>query len=315
VLELPGTLEERGLPMSGKQPRGPSGQDPLGNKKQPARWPREGGTNPVSPGSPPPLDLSRATDRVFFGIYYVKPGDDGAFGRAAATWMREVQANPDYNPATDWPILKPVTTEGDFKGAWNELYTFVASKPGAVVVQGHLFTHASKEGGANTGLEFMPDRDSDPEDDATLTAAEIRGLPKLPWDTSQGELVLHGCLTGLASKVDGTIPAQVFAQSQGVVTVGQTGSADFSSQDQSYWPIFPIGEGFGDRSKMSKDVYLWAYNKAKHMSNTQVILKFLTPGGYAKLDGIVFFPPTLRPGDWTAWGLKRVNDSFGAVNF
>jgi hypothetical protein len=139
-----------------------------------------------------------------------------------------------------------VRSKSDFKKAWNQVYE-QARKRGLPVIEGQVFSHASK-GDDEDGLEFKPTDD----DGGTLTQGDIVSLAKLPW-AGDGLLTLAGCNTGLLG-TRGWAPAQVFANSQGVTTVGQTGYAYFSKARDRYERI--------DRG--SQNVYLWAYKRGQN---------------------------------------------------
>jgi len=190
--------------------------------------------------------ITLAPKCIYFAIYYRVP--DNAFKRAAETWKRKVEQYASYRKDVDIIILKEVKTETDFRRAWKEVYAKNASV-GGIVIEGQLFTHASKDDGGPNGLEFRSSR----TDDGTLTKGEITSLPRLNWDDQNGLLVLTGCNTGLIEK-RGWTPAREFARSHRVRTVGQPGYAYFSQNDKKYVEI----------NSASTQVYLWAYKRRKN---------------------------------------------------
>lgn len=200
-----------------------------------------------------------ATSGLYFAIYYEVP--DNAFYRAAQTWEMEVLGGASQSDA---PMMEEgVRTETDFKNAWARIRE-QARKTGMPVIQGHVFSHASK-GDSADGLEF---KGSD-VDDGTLTQAEIMSLPALPW-ADDGLLTLAGCNSGLLG-TRGWAPARVFAQTQKVTTIGQSGYAYFSTSKDRYVKITPG----------SQTVYLWAYKRA---SNGML-------GWGGRMPGVSFDPP------------------------
>ncbi len=210
---------------------------------------------------------------IYFAMYYRVP--DNAFKRAAETWKRKVEQSSSYRRVAQLKlgtiIMEEVRTEADFKNAWSRIYKQLLPLCG-VVVEGQLFTHATKQTDEKDGLEFKPTGS-----DGTLTRGEIRSLPKLNWDDKNGLLVLRGCNTGLSgSHLFGLIgkrnwtPAREFAKSQKVKTIGQAGFSYFSQNENKH---VEINQG-------SKQVYLWAYECTKNV-----------PLGWGlRMDGIPFWP-------------------------
>lgn len=184
--------------------------------------------------------------RLFFALYYKT--DDDAFKRAAATWKKEVQSWEGYFSGPDAFYEKEIVSEADFKHAWQEIAD-KAKKESRVAWMGNCFTHASKQTDGNDGLEFL----SGNGEDGTLKRAEISSLPKLPWDKASGCLILSSCNSGLLGRRAWT-PAETFAKSQGVVTLGQTGYAYFSTEWNKYDKSTPE----------SNPLYLWAYQRGQN---------------------------------------------------
>ncbi len=178
--------------------------------------------------------------RIYFTIYYDVA--DNAFKRAAETWVAE---NVGPQCGLEVVLMKPVRTEADFRDSWAAVAQ-EAQLPGRGVMEGHLFTHASK-GDTEDGLEFTSQ-----QPDGTLGQSELALLPKLNWET-EGKLVLHGCNTGLKG-TRGWAPAEELAKGQGVKTVGQSGYSYFSRDSSVYQEI----------DAASVKVYLWAYRRGKN---------------------------------------------------
>jgi hypothetical protein len=178
--------------------------------------------------------------RIYFAIYYDVA--DNAFKRAADTWIAE---NVGQQSGSEVVLMKPVKTEADFRDSWAAVAQ-EAQLPGRGVMEGHLFTHASK-GDTEDGLEFIRQ-----QPDGTLGQSELALLPKLNWET-EGRLVLHGCNTGLKG-TRGWAPAEELAKGQGVKTVGQSGYSYFSRDSSRYLEI----------DAASGKVYLWAYRRGKN---------------------------------------------------
>jgi hypothetical protein len=195
----------------------------------------------IPSGKGPSEEPAAPTRHLYFAIYYWSADD--AFKRAAATWSAMAQSR--MNKSQDQMVLVEVRTESAFKAKWDLVYQ-MGNQPGWKVAQGRLFTHASK-GSRRDGLEFEPG-----DDDGTLVEGEIRSLPKLNW-SDDGTLVLHGCNTGISMQ-RGWNPAEVFAQTQGVETVGQAGYAYFSKQQWAHDTI----------SASDRTIYLWAYARGQN---------------------------------------------------
>jgi len=179
---------------------------------------------------------------VCFAIYYAVP--DGAFYRAAVTYELE-------SPYSS--ILKErVVTMNDFGWAWRSVQAR-SEYTGLPVHRGIIFSHASTWY-SNDGLEFASTQNRVIErvPDGTLSRSEIAALPKLNWHP-EGELILAGCNTGVVGK-RGWTPAEVFAKSQGVKTLGQAGYSSFSR----------IGHSYAEIDATSQTVYLRAYKRGKN---------------------------------------------------
>ncbi len=186
-----------------------------------------------------------------FAIYYENATKDvdRSFPRAAATWADEFRSGNGYklchvNPRT---YLEPARSEADFVTAWSRIAER-AKNEGLKFVEGHVFSHASISWGGDGSLEFTGGEGTD----GTLTKAEIKALPVLPW-AENAVLVLHGCRSGLQG-VLGRPAAWEFAEGQKVHTVGMAGYAYFSRVRNQYSVI----------SASSSPTYLWAYARARN---------------------------------------------------
>lgn len=190
-----------------------------------------------------------------FSIYYKV--EDRAFERASKT--AETKYTATFSSFRDAGVdcsgryvSYGVRSKKEFIEAWKKLAS-EATKENAVILAGHLFTHASKQDDGRDGLEF-----DGPDGEATLTNAEIAALPVLPWikntdGSKSGGLVLHGCNTGLVGPRKVCL-AQVFAKAQGVNVNGQTGYSYFSSSDKHYKTI-----GAGDAT-----VFLFGFHRGRN---------------------------------------------------
>jgi hypothetical protein len=177
---------------------------------------------------------------IYFAIFYqVK---DGAFRRAAETWEREIRGMSSFNSRTDKVLMLEQLTEGQFNKAWNLVYQ-EGNLPGRVVMEGHLFTHASYDSDSD-GLEFKKD-----ESGGTLDQKEMKALVKLNWK-DDGKLVLHGCNTGKSERRYWA-PAQELSNGQGIRVEGLTGYGYFSKKRDVYAEI----------DKNSTTVYLYSYKR------------------------------------------------------
>lgn len=218
---------------------------------------------PLAAPQKAPATLPRARRRLFFAIYYrVK---DGAFKRAAKTWERETRRAFAFADTQDVFLSIEVGSESEFKTAWALVHTESKGKF-ATVVQGQIFSHASKSGtGEQNGLEFKKDS----SEDGTVLRNELQGLAVLDWEPTQGHLILSGCNSGLAGN-RGWTPAEVFAKAQKVRTTGQRGFAYFSSDRDAYVEI----------TDSSEVVYLWAFKRRRNG----------WAGSGEKMEGVLFFP-------------------------
>jgi|GEM_PF-1588221 len=216
----------------------------------------------VAPRNPQEV-VPAAKRRLFFAIYYrVK---DHAFKRAAKTWEDETRLAFHFDDTKDLFLSIEVGSESEFKAAWKRVHTESKGKF-ATVIQGQIFSHASKTGDSEqNGLEFKKDT----SEDGTVMRNELEGLPPLDWDSKQGYLILSGCNSGLAGNRNWT-PAERFAQTQKVRTTGQSGYAYFSSSRDSYVEI----------NDASEVVYLWAYKRRRNGWS----------GSGQKMEGVTFTP-------------------------
>lgn len=153
-----------------------------------------------------------------------------------------------------------------------------STSAGGKVIEGRLFTHASKQLDGRDGLEFK----SNKTDNGTLTREEITSLPKLNWDEQNGLLVLHGCNTGLIGGRSWA-PAQEFAKSQKIKTEGQSGFSYFSQSDKQYIEIY----------QENIEVYLWAFKRGRNTS-------WLSGDG-KRMDGITY-QADMQEEDYTSLG-------------
>lgn len=187
-------------------------------------------------------------------IYYdnAKEGDDKAFQRASNHCLSQLK----LKHCGDNYIFKDykVTSGQDFKKVWSDISTEL-SKNVAKVKAMHIFSHSSKTGGENDGLEFLSTRSSDNNvvEDGTISYSEISSLEKLRWSLN-ADLILHGCNTGLRGTSVQSI-ADVFAIKQEKCKVyGQKGWAYFSKSEVVYERTSPT----------DKEIYLWAYNRGSN---------------------------------------------------
>lgn len=213
-------------------------------------------------GKRPQMCVDSPSPRLFFSIYYRE--DDHAFRRAAQTWKRVVKRQESFRSGTDLFYEKQVNYEAGFKTAWQEVASLAAASS-AVVWVGQLFTHASK-GSSDDGLEFRQSPDST---DTTLNRRDISALTRLPWDPEMGYLILSGCNTGLTG-TRGWNPAAVFASSQQVLTIGQSGYGYFSKRWDTY----------RETSATDTGICLWAYRRRRN--------SFF--GNGSRMPGVVFRP-------------------------
>lgn len=188
-----------------------------------------------------------STGRVFFCIYYLNPTlvPDAAFERAATTWQQAICQAEGFRPGSDIFMRHAVRTEPQFRAAWNLIAT-QATRYALPVWVGNVLSHASKDT-RDDGLEFTSVRN-----DGTISHADIAKLTMLPWD-NHGYLILSGCNTGLLGAHRAWCPAQRFAQTQRIRTVGQVGYAYFSARWNSYAPAHGQSR-----------VVLWAFRRGRN---------------------------------------------------
>ncbi len=186
------------------------------------------------------------TGRLFFALTY----DDWSFLRAAQTWQAEVTKEFMIGDGDQF-ISRKFSTEVRFKEIWAELMA-IATRHHLRVVAGHVFCHAevwlnwfgqllNSGQFSKIGIEFKV---------GTLTTAEIMKLPRLPWDTEQGFLILAGCNTA-TDHGNGESTAKSFFDSQGVPVVGTLRFAAFSTNRLRFKEI----------DEDVKQVYLWSYHE------------------------------------------------------
>ena len=210
-----------------------------------------------------PVTAPAQKRRLFFAIYYrVK---DQAFKRAAETWERETRRMFQFRDTVDLFLSIEVGSESEFKTAWRRVSTESKGKF-ATVVQGQVFSHASKNShGMQNGLEFTKDGG----EDGTVMRAEIEALAPLDWDPKEGQLLLSGCNSGLKGNRQWA-PAEIFARSQKVLTVGQSGYAYFSTDPSTYKEL----------GSDSTTAYLWAFKRMRNGWS----------GGGERMQGVLFTP-------------------------
>jgi len=169
---------------------------------------------------------------LYFSIYYRDA--EHSFQRASQTRERELRARADWRPRIDKFVAIEVYTEAQFADAWASIAK-AAREGNYMVAEGYLFTHASKPGGNNSGLEFAAVPGTG---DGTVDKTELMNLAVLPWRKS-GTLFLHGCNTGRTGERRNWSPAELLANAQGVATSGTLGFSYFSSSPASYTKIAP----------------------------------------------------------------------------
>ncbi|WP_454722749.1 MULTISPECIES: hypothetical protein [Cupriavidus] len=163
--------------------------------------------------------------------------------------MRTITGSITWHSGKDRILFEEVYTEIDFRRAWNRIEK-EAREGGYVVQEGHLFTHASKPGGENSGLEFAAVPDTG---DGTINQSEMANLSVLPW-RKNGKLYLHGCNTGRTGERRNWTPAEAFANTQKVDTTGTLGFSYFSTSRRKYEKI----------SGTSTTVYLLPFRRGKN---------------------------------------------------
>lgn len=165
--------------------------------------------------------LSAGSGRVFFSIYYANAltVPDAAFERAARTWRNSVQVHESFRQGRDVFIEAAVTSEPDFKRAWQGIANQARINNMPVWV-GNVLSHSSKSG-TTDGLEF-----ASVGGDGTITQSDIASLERMPWDR---KLRSYGGRSWA--------PAKEFAMKQRVRTLGQTGYAYFSKVWTTYFGV------------------------------------------------------------------------------
>lgn len=178
---------------------------------------------------------------IYFAIYYKNLASDKneAFRRAAETWARTREGLCE---------MVPVTYVYELHSAFHHL-AYLARTTHSTYDEGALFVHSSPPKRANDTsrgvhmASFKPKTLAElhyredvltPQglDNDTLTPSLMKHLERLPW-SSEAKLYVYGCLSGT-----GSAPiAKLFADHQGVTTVGQTGKAYFSKNAYAYEEI------------------------------------------------------------------------------
>lgn len=248
--------------------------------------------------------LSRFKKKLYFAIYY--DVSDQAFQRVAETWQLDLKERMYFDKSSIF-VMKKIKTEDEFKTAWSEINQEALDQD-AVVVEGNIFSHASM-GDKVDGLEFSG---------GTLTKEEIEKLPILPWSKSMSNiqniesesiLLLTSCnsgdvykfvsdeyfskrLGGLSAEVQKYwvqeirkrewAPSEIFAKSQGIITVGQAGSATFSKEWERYQEI----------TDKDDHIYLWAYQIGRNdiLGEVEGFLPFLDKIPGKRLPALIAWP-------------------------
>jgi hypothetical protein len=196
------------------------------------------------------LEIGLEPRRIYAAVYY---DVQSAFFAAAKTWIDERKEEfGEFRVYADFQF-EAFRTEGDFTSKWQQLKT-LSEKPGHLVQECHVFSHATFEGGKERGLEFWPNKKSRT---GTLTSIEIRRLARLNWSPN-GRIVLHGCNTGKKMEGEDWSVADAFADSQKIEAVGQNGFAYFSLSQTEYVEI-PAS------TKPDQKIYLWAYRRRRNL--------------------------------------------------
>jgi hypothetical protein len=193
--------------------------------------------------------------RIFFDIRYVNEEKDEvrSFIKAAETQKRIAERKHRYDKYKGdlwWSF--PVTTECGITTQWERLAK-LQQKADMEIEEGHLFTHATKDGeDGKPGLTFA--KKSGCAQDGTFTPDEIKKLPPLMW-SSTSILWLYGCRTGLPlpSEKGETIADAFFSGQKTMKTViALKGFGYFSYNLESY-------EAIASDINDTKDIYLWAF--------------------------------------------------------
>ncbi|EYS94111.1 hypothetical protein CF68_24975, partial [Cupriavidus sp. SK-4] len=163
-----------------------------------------------------PVKVLIAPPLLYFSIYY--RDSEHSFRRASQTMERTLKARADWKLQTDKYVAIEVYTEAQFTDAWASIAR-AAREGNYVVAEGHLFTHASKPGGENSGLEFAAVPGTG---DGTVNKAELTKLAVLPWRKS-GMLFLHGCNTARTGEKRNWTPAELLANAQRIAASGTLG--------------------------------------------------------------------------------------------
>lgn len=194
-----------------------------------------------------PVKINVSPPTLYFSIYYRDA--EHSFRRASETVVHAIKSGDSWNPGRDKFLAIEVYTETEFATAWTRIGE-EAENGGYVVAEGHLFTHASKPGGENSGLEFAAVPGTG---DGTINRSEMMNLPVLPWRKT-GRLFLHGCNTGRAGERRNWTPAEVLADSQNVEATGTLGFSYFSTSPEVYSKI----------TENSPKIYLLPFKRGKN---------------------------------------------------
>ncbi len=170
-------------------------------------------------------------------IYYsriIPPETESSFKRAAITKKREIEKSKNFNKCNDKIIMKGILSGDNFIDTWNKVVNETKSN-NEDVYEVHIYSHS----GRKTLYLY----------NSNITEDEIVGLEKFNWD-DDGSITLYGCNRGLPE--NGKSLATLFANNQGVKTIGQRGFTSFSTLKDERTLNTTI-----DNS--SEDVYLWSY--------------------------------------------------------
>ncbi len=155
--------------------------------------------------------------------------------------------------------MKGVKTNTEFKEIWKQIKKETDGTKDYLKIKGmHIFTHS------NSSRLYL-------FDNMNMTAPQIEKLERLNWMPA-GTIVLHGCRSGKDTYKQTSV-ARAFADTQRVVTFGQDGFSQFSTNpNKRTWLSREMFE--------FQDVYLWSYGD----------------GGYSHTFGDARDPVEVKPG-------------------
>jgi len=175
---------------------------------------------------------------VRYILLYYSRADQTAFKRAAETMKRDIEAGKSFDPKCDKVILKGALTAQDFIDAWNAAKKETdGDDPNLKVREVRVFSHSGP------GTIYMKG--------SSLDAKQISSLAGLNWVDGGGEVICHGCNSGVNNAAGESVSGS-FGQGQGVEAQGQTGYSQFSEKNYKRGWFTRIGSG-------SKSVYLWSF--------------------------------------------------------